>query len=545
MQNTLDGIGLHQLFTSGYRNLKKNMEAINDLNVFPVPDGDTGANMVMTFGGGLQAVSEAVPHVGQYMQSLSRAVLLSARGNSGVIFSQFVHGLYRGFAEKETVTFGDLAVAFACAKEDAYHSIITPTEGTILTVVREAAEFLAENAKNYDSFQTGFDALQAQMSATLKRTPELLPVLKEAGVVDSGGAGLVCFVDGICAHLHGESPEDSPDHMDWSAAPAPIAGNFGPDSRLEYGYCTEFILQLMNYKTDLAAFNLQSFTDPLEQMGDSIVAVHNDGIVKIHIHTFTPDMVLGYARGFGEFVSVKIENMSIQHSQVQTAVQREKVKYAIIAVAAGEGIKEYFENIGANYVIDGGQTNNPPVSAFLEAFQKFDAEHIVVLPNNANIILTADQAAEAYTECDVRVIPTKSITEGYSALSMMNPWCDTVDELIEEMSANLGTVTTGYVTTAVRDANLDGMSVKKGDCIGLDGKHLLASEEGRVETAKALVQKITAQTPKDVIIFFYGGAVSEEEVQELSDFFQEAYPLVDVGFVSGKQSVYDFIISLE
>ncbi|MBO5892524.1 MAG: DAK2 domain-containing protein [Oscillospiraceae bacterium] len=545
MQNTLDGIGLHQLFTSGYRNLKKNMEAINDLNVFPVPDGDTGANMVMTFGGGLQAVSETESHVGQYMQGLSRAVLLSARGNSGVIFSQFVHGLYRGFAEKETVTFADLAEAFACAKEDAYHSIIAPTEGTILTVIREAAEFLAENAEKYDSFQTGFDALQVQMSASLKRTPELLSVLKEAGVVDSGGAGLVCFVDGICAHLHGESPEEIPDHMDWSAAPAPIASNFGPDSRLEYGYCTEFILQLMNYKTDLAAFDLQKFTDPLEQMGDSIVAVHNDGIVKIHIHTFTPDMVLGYARRFGEFVSVKIENMSIQHSQVQTAVQKEKVKYAIIAVAAGEGIKEYFESIGASYVIDGGQTNNPPVSAFLEAFAKFDAEHIVVLPNNSNIVLAANQAADAYTECDVRVIPTKSITEGCSALSMMSPWYDTVDEMVEEMSQNLGNVTTGYVTTAVRDANMDGMTVKKGDCIGLDGKHLMASEANRVETAKALVEKIMAATPKDVIIFFYGEAVTEEEVQELSNFLQEAYPLVDVGFVSGKQSVYDFIISLE
>lgn len=545
MQNTLDGISLHQLFTSGYRNLKKNMEAINDLNVFPVPDGDTGANMVMTFGGGIQAVSDSVAHAGQYMQSLSKAVLLSARGNSGVIFSQFVHGLYRGLAEKETLVFADLAEAFACAKEDAYHSIITPTEGTILTVIREAAEFLAENARNYDSFQSGFDALQAQMTATLKRTPELLPVLKEAGVVDSGGAGLVCFIDGICAHLHGESPEDIPDHMDWTATASAVNVDFGPDSRLEYGYCTEFILQLMNYKTDLAAFDLQSFTKPLEQMGDSIVAVHNDGIVKIHIHTFTPDMVLGYGRRYGEFVSVKIENMSIQHSQAQPVEKKEKLKYAIVAVAAGQGIKEYFQSIGANYVIDGGQTNNPPVSAFLEAFEKFDAEHIVVLPNNSNIVLTANQAADAYKGCDVRVIPTKSITEGCSALSMMSPWYDTVEEMVAEMSENLENVTTGYVTTAVRDANMDGMSVKKGDCIGLDGKHLMASEANRVETAKALVNKIMATTPKDVLIFFYGEAVTEEEVQELADYFQETCPLVDVGFVSGKQAVYDFIISLE
>lgn len=544
MYTSLDGSSLHALFTSGYRNLKKNMETINGLNVFPVPDGDTGANMVMTFGGGLNAVNGEMPHVGQYMQTLSKAVLLSARGNSGVIFSQFIHGLARGFAQKETVTFADMANAFACAKEDAYHSIITPTEGTILTVIREAADFLAENAGLYASFREGFDALQVQMTATLKRTPELLPVLKEAGVVDSGGAGLVCFVDGICAHLRGESVEDIPDANNW-AAPAPSAVDFGPDSRLEYGYCTEFILQLMNYKTDLAKFDLQRFTKPLEDMGDSIVAVHNDGIVKIHIHTFTPDTVMGYARRFGEFVSVKIENMSIQHSQTQAEAKKEKVKYAIIAVASGDGIKEYFESIGASYIIDGGQTNNPSVSAFLEAFEKFDAEHIVVLPNNSNIILTANQAADAYPQCDVRVIPTKSVVEGYSALSMMNPWCDTVEELVEDMSMSLGSVTTGYVTTSVRDTHMDGLDIQKGAYIGLDGKHILATADDRLEVTKALVSAITAATPKDVIIFFYGQNVTPDEVEQLSEFMQTNYPMVDTGFVDGKQAVYDYIISLE
>ena len=544
MYTSLDGSSLHALFTSGYRNLKKNMETINGLNVFPVPDGDTGANMVMTFGGGLNAVNGEMPHVGQYMQTLSKAVLLSARGNSGVIFSQFIHGLARGFAQKETVTFADMANAFACAKEDAYHSIITPTEGTILTVIREAADFLAENAGLYASFREGFDALQVQMTATLQRTPELLPVLKEAGVVDSGGAGLVCFVDGICAHLRGESVEDIPDANNW-AAPAPSAVDFGPDSRLEYGYCTEFILQLMNYKTDLAKFDLQRFIKPLEDMGDSIVAVHNDGIVKIHIHTFTPDTVMGYARRFGEFVSVKIENMSIQHSQTQAEAKKEKVKYAIIAVASGDGIKEYFESIGASYIIDGGQTNNPSVSAFLEAFEKFDAEHIVVLPNNSNIILTANQAADAYPQCDVRVIPTKSVVEGYSALSMMNPWCDTVEELVEDMSMSLGSVTTGYVTTSVRDTHMDGLDIQKGAYIGLDGKHILATADDRLAVTKALVSAITAATPKDVIIFFYGQNVTPDEVAQLSEFMQTNYPMVDTGFVDGKQAVYDYIISLE
>jgi len=544
MQTILDGVGLHQLFAAGHRNLKKNMETINELNVFPVPDGDTGANMVMTFGGGLQAVAEPDPDVCKYMQTLSRAVLLSARGNSGVIFSQFVHGLCRGFSEKQTVCFSDFARAFACAKEDAYHSIITPTEGTILTVIREASDFLAENADRYPSLQEGFDALRGQMQATLQKTPELLPVLKEAGVVDSGGAGLVCFIEGVCAHLRGEAIEDIPEES-WSA-PVLSAASFGPDSHLEYGYCTEFILQLMNYKTDLAAFDLQQFTKPLEQMGDSIVAVHNDGIVKIHIHTFTPEEALAYGRRFGEFVSVKIENMSVQHSQTQQAEpKREKVKYAIVAVASGDGIKEYFQSIGASYVIDGGQTNNPPVSAFLEAFRKFDAEHIVVLPNNSNIVLTANQAAAAYTDSDVRVIPTKSVVEGYSALSMMNLWCDTVEELIEDMSSNLENVTTGYVTTSIRDTHMDGLDVKKGDYIGLDGKHILTTDTDRVEAAKNLVRRITAQQRKDVIIFFCGQGVTPAETDALAQFLQTEYPMVDTGFVDGKQAVYDFIISLE
>ncbi len=543
MQITLDGIGLHGLFTGGYRNLKKNMNAINDLNVFPVPDGDTGSNMVMTFAGMKQADREN-PHVGEYMHSLSKAVLLSARGNSGVIFSQFIHGLYRGFADKATVCFADFAQAFACARQDAYDSIMTPTEGTMLTVIREAAEFLEENADKYDSLQEGFDALLARMTSTLRKTPELLPVLKEAGVVDSGGAGLVCFVEGICAYLRGEAIEDTPDVAELVAHAADTSA-FGPDSRLEYGYCTEFILQLMNYKTDLASFDMAKFVKPLEEMGDSIVAVHSDGIVKIHIHTFTPETVLGYGRRFGEFVSVKIENMSVQHSQIQTEEKRQKVKYAVIAVASGEGIADYFRSIGASYIIDGGQTNNPAVSAFLEAFRSFDAEHIVVLPNNSNIILTANQAAEAYKECDVRVIPTKSIVEGYSALSMMNLWCDTVEELVEDMSTGLGNVVTGYVTAAIRDARLDGQDVKKGDYMGLEGKHLRATENDRVSAAKALIRSITEESPKDVIIIFYGSVVSEEEVAQLTAFLQEEYPLVDIGFVEGKQEIYDFIISLE
>ena len=546
MQQCLNGAGLHALFESGYRNLKKNTDAINALNVFPVPDGDTGTNMVMTFGGGLRSVSSELSHVGEYMQRLSQAVLLSARGNSGVIFSQFVYGLYRGFARKETVTFADLSDAFACAREDAYKAILTPTEGTILTVIREAAEFLSRNS--YSDFLPGMEALLAQMKDTLRRTPELLPVLKESGVVDSGGAGLVCFVEGMVAHLNGKTVEDTPELAQAVAQPV-LTGSFGPDSALEYGYCTEFILQLMHAKTNIESFDLQSFLKPLESMGDSIVAVVNGSIVKLHIHTFTPEAVLEYGRRFGEFVTLKIENMSVQHSETpaesQPEAPREHMKYAVVAVAAGEGIKDYFLSIGANGIIDGGQTNNPPVDAFLEAFRKLDAEHIIVLPDNSNVVLTARQAAELYPHADVQVIPTKSIVEGCSALSMFNPWCETVEMLVEEMSAGLNSVTTGYLTTAIRDAAIGGLQVKTGDYIGLDRETILTRGENKVDTALSLVREITDRGCGEIIIVFRGAGVTDEEAADFEQRLRAAYPCADIGFIDGKQEVYDFILSVE
>ena len=539
----LDGRGLDELFQIGYRNLKKNMNAINDLNVFPVPDGDTGTNMVKTFGGGLHSVGEVPENVGEYMKKLSSGVLLSARGNSGVIFSQFVHGLYRGFENKKFITFADMAYAFECATEDAYKSIITPTEGTILTVIREAAEFLSSSTQEYD-FCSGFDALFEQMKKSLAKTPELLPVLKEAGVVDSGGAGLVCFVEGICAHLHGESIEETAEIADVISSAAVSASNFGPDSVLEYGYCTEFILQLMNYKTDIKSFDLGGFVKPLEELGDSIVAVHNDGIVKIHIHSFTPEKVLEYARAYGEFITLKIENMSVQHSEA-SAPKNEKLKYAIVTVASGEGIVDYFYSIGVNAVIDGGQTSNPSVNAFLDAFEKFDAEHIIVLPNNSNIVLTANQAADMYNKADVRVIPTKSIVEGYSAISMMNLDYDTVDEVIENMSVGLDRVVTCYVTTAIRDTVMDGVEVKKDKYVGLNKKTILCCGDDKLEIAAKTIDIANADRDKEVIIVFYGKNVTMEEAEQLRSTLENEYPFADIGFIEGKQDVYEFIISLE
>ena len=540
----LNGAQLHTLFESGYRNLKKNTDAINQLNVFPVPDGDTGTNMVRTFGGGLQAVSAEMQHVGEYMHTLSQAVLLSARGNSGVIFSQFVSGLARGFSGCDRVSFPDFVRAFDCAREDAYRAILTPTEGTILTVIREAAAFL--QGSDFDDLRTGFEALLEQMKKTLQKTPELLPVLKEAGVVDSGGAGLVCFVEGMVAHLSGKTVEDTPELFD-TVAPSAVTGSFGPDSVLEYGYCTEFILQLMNAKTQIAAFDLKEFLEPLEALGDSIVAVANGGIVKLHIHTFTPEKVLEYGRRFGEFVTLKIENMSVQHSEAAPKAEKSKehLKYAVVAVVAGEGITDYFRSIGANEIIDGGQTNNPSVDDFLAAFRRLDAEHIIVLPDNSNVVMTARQASQLYKEADVRVIPTKSVVEGCSALSMFNPWCEDVEQLLEEMSAGLSGVVTGYLTTAIRDTHMDGLEIQKGDYIGLDRETVLSCGQDKVETAFQLVRRICEDSPKEIIILFRGADATEEETAALQQRLETAYPCADIGLIDGKQAIYDFIISLE
>jgi len=532
---------LHNIFENGYRNLKKNMETVNDLNVFPVPDGDTGTNMVKTFGGGIRAVSPDGT-VGEYMKALSRAVLLSARGNSGVIFSQFMHGLCRGFEDKEDIVFGDFAYAFECAREDAYKSIISPTEGTMLTLIRETADMLADFDRDADMV-AGFEAIVRQLRTTLERTPQLLPVLSEAGVVDSGGAGLVCFFEGMLSCLKGETVENIPDLNDTLSH---TSGFFGPDSVLEYGYCTEFLLQLMNAKTDIKSFDLDSFVKPIEALGDSIVAVENDGIVKIHVHSFTPEKVLEYGRRFGEFISVKIENMSVQHSEVQESrPAREKVDYAVIAVASGDGIVDYFYSIGANAVIDGGQTNNPSVDTFLEAIGRFDAKHYILLPNNSNIILTAEQAAKMCGDKDIRIIPTRSVVEGYSALSMMNPFCETADEFVEEMSAGIDSITTGLVTTAVRDSALDGVDAKKGDYIGIADKTILCASDNRSDALLTMIKTVTEREDKEVIIVFYGASVSEEEATSLRSQLESAYPLCDIGFVDGKQEIYDFIVSLE
>lgn len=528
------------MLKGGYLNLKRNMTVIDQLNVFPVPDGDTGKNMTMTIQGGVTQTKGTYDSIEQIMSQFSRNCLLCARGNSGVILSQFIRGIAVGSQDIVSFNFDSFIKAFQSGKEYAYNAVATPTEGTILTLIREASDYL--NSKEFNNFEELFTLLLEELRRSLKRTPELLPVLKEAGVVDSGGAGLVCIFEGMLSILKGEQIDDS--EVLENSNEFVFSSSFDENSVLEYGYCTEFILQLLNSKTDIASFSVSNLSEKLGEMGDSVVTVQDSSIVKVHIHTFSPETVIGYVRQFGELVTVKIENMSVQHSEIKEQ-QAEKKKFSVVATATGEGISSFFTGIGVDYIIDGGRTNNPSAEDFIEAFKKVNAQHIVVLPNDSNVVLTALQAAELYNRADIRVVKTKSLAEGFSALSMMDLSVDTIEQLIEDMTSCLSNVSTGYVTTSTRDAYISGVKIQKGQWLGLEGDTVYASVDDPVSAAMELFRKLPNIDEKQVVTAFYGKGANEEEVTRLENIFKEEYPLIEIGFIEGNQDVYRYIFAIE
>ncbi len=537
----LNGSELKVLLENGYKNLKRNIDTINNLNVFPVPDGDTGSNMAKTFEGGFAAT--LADNVAEYMSAFSKNTLMSARGNSGVIFSQFIRGFSQGCEGKEQLYISDFIQAYTSGVKYAYKSVLNPVEGTMLTVLKDGAKLTAANTEKYASFEDCFSELCTETRRSLANTPELLSVLKEAGVVDSGGAGILCVLEGMEMALRGEFIEDG-DAASMDFSPSVVGTGFNADSVFEYGYCTEFILLLTNAKGDVSNFDHESFTAELEKIGTSIVSVWDGDIVKVHVHTFEPNKALELGLGYGEFINVKIENMSVQHSETDVA-SAPRTKYAVVAAASGDGIKAYFSEIGVTAIVDGGQTQNPSTDEFLSAFRKVNAENIIVLPNNSNIFLTARQAAEMFTESDVRVIKTSSIAEGYSALSMMDLSAETVEGVIESMVSCLEYVTTGYVTTATRDTCISGITVKKGDYIGLDNDNLLCACNNKLSAVMGILEKLEDIDDKQVITVFYGADVTHSELVQLKELLETNYPLVECGYVRGGQDVYSFILSIE
>lgn len=532
----VNGQTFKNILKNGALDLKSNSELVNDLNVFPVPDGDTGTNMCMTLSNGLSYIEENNDSsIEVIARQLSRGMLLGARGNSGVILSQIFRGIANGLDGKSEVDAKGLAEAFMCGVKQAYAVVKKPVEGTILTVAREASEKALSNVKEDTTIQDYLLDHLKQAEETLSRTPEMLEVLKKANVIDSGGAGYVYIIEGMYKALNNEAIEEvSLDVKKHSEKKA-----FGPDSELEFGYCTEFILQLQNKKVDIKSFDVEEITSFLETIGDSIVSLKDDDVVKVHVHTMDPGKVLSYCRKFGEYVSVKIENMALQHNEITE--KKEHKKYGVVSVANGAGLTKVFKELGSDYVINGGQTMNPPTEDFIKAFESIDADSILVFPNNDNIVMAANQAATIYTQSNIVVIPTKTMAQGYSALSMLNLEDDDMIEILHETIDN---VITGQVTYAIRDANLDGIQVKKNDYMGIANKKIKCACSDKFTALKELIDAVMKEE-REVITIIFGKDVEEKELDDIVKELKEKYRYAEIGLINGGQDVYSFIISFE
>ncbi len=558
-----------EMLKQGSLTLKANKSIVNDLNVFPIPDGDTGDNMYMTisFGADL-ALKETSGDLGKVAHAAADGMLRGARGNSGVILSRIFAGISKGLEGCTEADVRKMGEAFTEGVRQSYSAVTTPVEGTILTVFKDSTN--AANAKITDdsTLETYFEDFTKELKESLERTPDLLDVLKEAGVVDSGGAGLLYIADGMKNRVNGIIKYE--DNGEEDTAPKPQAVNFdlfGPDSELEFGYCTEFLLRLQNAKTDIENFDIEGLIKYLNDIGDSVVAFRDGSIVKVHVHTFTPGIVLEHCRQYGEFLTIKIENMTLQHhnttvqnryngdeaerneqvgDDVDTSFFKKEIrkKYGIVSVAAGEGVKSMFSEIGVDAVVDGGQSMNPSAQDLVDAFKKVNADTIFVLPNNKNIILTAKQAAALYTGSEVRVLPTKTIGDGYAAVSMMDLSLDTADEVEQSATDSMEGVVTGLVSTATRNTEKDGIKVKAGDYLGFADDTIYYSGDSKIEALLTLAEKLDADD-KAVLLLIRGEGASEEENDEVMEALSGILHSVEIIPIEGKQPIYDFMMVLE
>jgi len=549
----LNGALFADMVRGGTDNLKANAKIVNDLNVFPIPDGDTGDNMSLTMEGGDSAIAGVASDSISYIaDKLAGGMLLGARGNSGVILSQLFAGIAKGLEGVERADAEALGRAFQSGVKQAYEAVLTPTEGTILTVAREATDYAVAHLTPASTLEDFFAAFIEKMHVSLQNTPELLPILKESGVIDSGGAGLVYVIEGMNKILHGEKVE-SAGAVREKAAPAPDFSSFTADSEMTFGYCTEFLLQLQNSKVDAANFSVDEIIKGLTDMGgESIVACKTGTVVKVHVHTMTPGRVFEFAQRFGEFLTMKIENMAIQHSEAtvenrferQTAPAAERKPYGVVAVASGAGIQKTFLDLGVDAIVEGGQTMNPSSEDFLAAFDRVNADTILVFPNNGNIILTARQAADLYDKADVRVLNSKTIGDGYAALTMMDVDSGDTDAIVEELNAAMEGVITGMVTRSVRDSHLGGRDIARNDYIGLSGRELLSDAPTVTGAACGLLSAIN-MTDREVLIAICGKDATAEDMAAVRAFVGKTYPTVELFEIDGGQDIYHFIFVAE
>ena len=552
--STLNGIVFADMVKGGAAALNRNRSVVNDLNVFPIPDGDTGDNMFMTIDSGVGSVKgKASEDLGKTARIIAAGMLSGARGNSGAILSQIFAGIAGGFENVETADIGGVCRAFENGVARSYKAVKEPVEGTILTVYREAVEYANGRVGSGSTLESYLDDLIRELYASLKRTPDLLAVLKEAGVVDSGGAGFVYIAEGMKMALSGNVPdyEESPETP---SSPHKIdISTFTEDSELKFGYCTEFLLRLQNKKCNVENFDLKQISDYLEAAGDSVVAFMDGTVVKAHVHTFKPGEILNYCQQFGEFLTLKIENMTLQHNETTIKNSFEikndfemKTKphkrYGIVCCAAGEGLKNMFYDIGCDAVVDGGQSMNPSVGDFLKAFEEVNADTVFAFPNNGNIIMTANQAAEIYEKAKVIVIPTKNIGSGYAAISMFDPSGDE-DEVLAGLEDAANDSLTAMVSRAVRDTEKDGISVVKDDFIGFAGGRIYSDSKDRNDAAIRLIEKLPIDD-YGVIIVVRGADTSEEEGSLLTDMLTKKYRSAEVIAAEGGQPVFDYIFIL-
>ena len=543
---SINGENLAQMVAYGASWLALDVDRINALNVFPVPDGDTGTNMKMTIDGGAK-INNVPKHIGEASKQIARSMVLSARGNSGVILSQFFKGLSLGLEHFDEIDVKGFANAMVSGTRRSYSVVTKPTEGTILTVMREAG---SEALKNLTSEMNLADYLKMYLNyanKALAKTPDLLPVLKKAGVIDSGGAGFILVIEGMLKAVLGEEIENAQAKTNTQSIDT---SNFNADSELTYGYCTEFILQLQNAKVNPKTFDLNIIVNFLESIGNSIVAFKDDDIVKVHVHTFDPGVVLTECRKYGEFLTLKIENMNVSHTESENTLptqKEEKVhkEYAVVAVANGSGLVSAFKDMGVDEVVTGGQTMNTSTKDFLKAFENIDADNILVYPNNGNIYMAAKIAAENYDKANVVVIPTKTIAEGYSAISMLDFDGVTIDDILEVEYEAIERVKTLEVTYAVRDAEINGINIKKDEFICLYNHDLISACKSRVEAVKNAFDSIPDFDEKEVLTLVYGADVNELEVNEISSYAKSLNPFIEVYPIKGCQDIYSYIIGLE
>ncbi|WP_106448712.1 DAK2 domain-containing protein [Trichococcus alkaliphilus] len=539
----------------GAERLSENAEYVNSLNVFPVPDGDTGTNMNLSFTSGAERVrlSDATK-IDQLGSDLAKGLLMGARGNSGVILSQLFRGFSKAIEGKAILNTADFAEAFSHGVETAYKAVMKPVEGTILTVARESAKAGVKKAEHTDDIIELMGTVLKVAQIALDKTPDLLPVLKEVGVVDSGGQGLVYIYEGFMESLTGEKVP-SAEKVISQADVTEIAHqeNYHNVSHsiatedIEFGYCTEIMVKLGEGETVTDTFDYDTFRNHLNEIGDSLLVVADDEIVKVHVHTEYPGEVMNYGQKFGSLMKIKVDNMRMQHDAVlekadAPSKKLEKVPYGVIAVAAGKGVHALFKSMGVSTIINGGQTMNPSTEDILKAIESTNAEKTIILPNNKNIFMAADQAAEV-SEADVVVVASKTISQGLTAMLAFNESED-LETNKANMTAELENVVSGQITSAVRDTVIDGLTITKDDFMGIvDGKILTADKDRKAATIETLKKMITDDS--EIVTIIFGEDSDENESKEIAAVIEAEYDFLEVEVQEGNQPVYSYLLSVE